>query len=415
MSLPLRPAGWPLLVLLLAAAPAVAAPPAAAPPDLTGHLDDLDGLHILELWGSRTDAAYAHGYLLAEQIVALMDDYMLGPTAFPNPQLYEAFLASPLPERFTWTPAVEAELEAMLAGMTARLGHPPRSTKLNRDLTLGDLKAANTLADWLGMMCSTLSVWGPRSHDGQTLTGRNLDFPNTPLMQRSQVLIVYRSSAAPQPWVGITWPGLIGVYTAMNDAGVTMLIHDANARSSSWTGGFTPRSLTLRKALETARPPNYVEHVAGVLRSHRVAVGNNIHVSTPVTGNQPPAVVFEYDPNDLERGVTLRTPGETDDALRNAIACTNHLRKRLAPEPGRRYQTLMRVLQMQPSDSALRPEDMLKAMRLVRLDTTVHTAVFSPDAGEMLISIPAIAPRPWSVKLADWLDREPDAKTAAAE
>jgi hypothetical protein len=409
MSPPLRPAGWPLL-LLLAAAPAL-----AAPPDLAGRLHDHDGLPLLELWGSRTDAAYAHGYLLAEQIVALMDDYMLGPTAFPNPQLYEAFLASPLPDRFTWTPALEAELKALLAGMAAKLGQPPRSSKLNRDLTLADLKAANTLADWHGMMCSTLSVWGHRSHDGQTLTGRNLDFPHTQLMQRSQILMVYRSAAAPQAWVGITWPGLIGVYTAMNDAGVTMLIHDANARGASWTGGFTPRSLTLRQALETTRPPNYVEHVAGVLRSHRVAVGNNIHVSTPVTGNQPPAVVFEYDPNDFERGVTLRTPGETDAALRDAIACTNHLRKRLTPEPGRRYQTLMRVLEMQPADGLLRPADMLKTMRMVRLDTTVHSAVFAPATREMLISIPAIAPRPWSVKLADWLSAEPEVETAAAE
>lgn len=384
---------------------------------LCGRLTDCEGLTVLELWGTPEQAGYAHGFLLAEEIVRLFDGYVLDKKVMPNPQVYELMFVPGVRRQFVWSPACERELEALAQGVQDRLGPDKlRSEVLDRPLKLEDLMVANALADWFGMTCSTFSVWGPLSADGQTITARNLDFPSTSIMERQQLVVIRRGEEKTRSWIGVTWPALIGVYTAMNDAGVTMLVHDAPGLSPSEAVGFTPRSLILREALEQASPESFAGDVRRVLESRRVMVGNNVHVSGPLTDSAPPAVVFEYDANAQSAGVTLRTAETGGAALENALWCTNHLRLRRPPQECPRYELLeQRLTQMTRSGEQLDLSSALRLIRAVKQDMTLHSVCFVPHRKTMYVNIPAISETVVEFNLEEWLKRSPDPSAPTAE
>jgi hypothetical protein len=374
---------------------------------LCGRLSEHGGLSVLELWGTPEEAGYAHGFLLAEEIVALFDGYVLDKKIVPNPLLYEAVLVPTVRRQFVWSPAHERELESLARGIRDRIGSENlRSKVLDRELKIEDLMVANALADWFGMMCSTVSAWGPLTADGQTITARTLDFPSTRLMEGAQLVVIRRGDGQTHPWMGVSWPGMIGVYTAMSSAGVTLLIHDAPGLKPSEVTGFTPRSLTLREALEKATAEDFVQDVQRVLQSRRVLVGNNIHASGPLVGERSPAVVFEYDANARHSGVTVRTPANTDDPIAGALWNTNHMRLRCPPRECWRYEQLGDQLrEMAKNGRKLDPTSALALIGRVRQDTTLHSVCFVPHKKTMYVSILAISDKVVEFNLDEWLNR----------
>ena len=134
----------------------------ASPPNLHGRLGQYEGLPVLVLWGTPAEAGYAHGYLLAERMTALLDDYILTDKVLPNVAVYETVLLPAVRRQFVWDDAHEQELRAMWRGIRDKLGPDGlRSKSLGRDFTLEDLLAANALADWFSMLaCSSFSAWG---------------------------------------------------------------------------------------------------------------------------------------------------------------------------------------------------------------------------------------------------------------
>jgi len=392
-----------LSATLLAAALASVACGADPVQPLCGRVTQHEGLTALELWGTPEQAGYAHGYLLAEEIIRLFDGYVLDKRIVPSPQLYEALLVPAVRRQFVWSAAHEGELEALARGMQERIGAENlRSEVLERELKIEDLMVANALADWFGMMCSTFSAWGSLTINRQTITARNLDFPSTRIMERAQLVVIYRGNAQSHSWVGVSWPGMIGIYTGMNSAGVAMLMHDAAGLPPSEVAGFTPRALILREALEAARAEHFAEDVRRVFQSRHVLVGNNIHVSGPLLDGRAPAVAFEYDGNARDAGVSVRTV-ETGGT---ALWCTNHMRLRRPPGECWRYKELTEQLGRLAEDG--RKLDATLALELIRRvgqDTTLHSVCFVPHKKTMYVSIPAINDRVVELKLDEWLKR----------
>ena len=146
---------------IIAATVSGAAVRADETPELCGRLNEYEGLTVLELWGTPEQAGYAHGYLLAERILRLLDDYVLSDALMPNRQVYETLVIRGVHRWFDWPEPGERELRALLRGMQDRLGPDGmHSRKLQRQVAIDDLMAANTLADWFCMLCSSFSVWG---------------------------------------------------------------------------------------------------------------------------------------------------------------------------------------------------------------------------------------------------------------
>ncbi len=386
-----------LLTLGLLHSAAFAATPAPEVAELSGRLTENSGVPVLELWGDAEQAAFAHGYLVGETYAELMDEFVLSDTVLPDPQVYEMLVRPRTLAMFVWPEATERELAALTRGATQRAnelaaarGDELRgvwSRKLQRTLTVEDLKVANTLADWFGFFCSSVTVWGDRAQGGAPITARNLDFPNTPALAKRQIVCIRRGHDGQRGWIGVTWPGLIGVYTAMNDDGVTISMHDSNGLPPARLQGLTPRSIALRLALERASAEDAFESIAGVLRRHAAIMGNNIHVSRPRVADGPPAVIIEYDGAEQGGGVTLRRAA----ADASSLFCTNHFRSRREPVECDRYQTLQRGLEQ--AERATRALDAAAALELVltaRQRTTLHTVVFEPQQRRLWARIPAV-------------------------
>ena len=110
-----------LVLLGLAAVTAGAAADDDASPAVQGRFLKYSGLRVLEVWGGPADTGYAHGYLLADDVLKLFDEYLLG-VLVEDPATYEHALLPMMRKTFVWPEYAEEELAAMLRGVKQRLG-----------------------------------------------------------------------------------------------------------------------------------------------------------------------------------------------------------------------------------------------------------------------------------------------------
>lgn len=370
-----------------------------------GRLSEFEGIPVLELWGTREQSAFAHGYLMAPRIMPLLENYMLSNVVLPDISVYTSVILPSIRVRWDWSP-YQAEMDALYAGMKKRLGEQALfSKKLDRLITVDDLMACNAIPDWHGLFCSSFTAWGDLTTDGQTITARNLDYDYTPEMACSQFILVQHGDASRQSFVAVTWPGLLGAFTSVNADGVSLLSHDANSLPKSNVTGFTPRGFIFREALEKARASTAFDDVAAVFRARRVICGNNQHVSVPARPGQIPARIFEYDAaTEIASGVTIRSDSGKAGMTVPALYCTNHVCVRQAPEPCHRYATLERELtRLALERKRLDWKSAMSTVREAAGKSTLHTVVIEPNEGMIHVLIPSIKDRPVSVPFQDWL------------
>lgn len=236
----------PLLVLSLASAVC-----AAAPPPVNGRLDHVGPFRTLFVWGTPHDMGVAHGYLLGDDIAAILGSGGVLPI-HGNPDMVDA-LRRRLRGIIRVPPTTRAELEGMLEGIALRHGgQAPTVPGLGRPLTIDDLVLHNGADLLRAFGCSGFTVWGPRAGDAGVITARTFDFPVTSrAMLRRQMLIVRRPTGAHQV-ATVTMPGYIGAFTGINDAGVCTFMHDGTGSRRRTASGppWTPVSLVLKDVLE---------------------------------------------------------------------------------------------------------------------------------------------------------------------
>lgn len=351
-----------LLPLLLLAALSGAAP--AAKLDIQerhgrSFRGTLDGFPILMLKGTHRERGEAHGRLEAKAIVGLLNEAIIPTLAKFAPDAWEKKLLKET-EGFLFPARYDEELAAMLDGIRAAIPDKEgrRLTSLNREISIGDLKALNCLSDILGAGCSSFAAWGSRTGDGTPIVGRNLDYYAFPLSSKSMLIAIEPAEKDLKATVDVLMPGFIGVGTAMNSEGAVLALHDEKGLPGAATSAWVPRSLTLRTAIETATGAGAAKDVAAALRGVPVRVGNNILVC----GVAGPSAVLEWDGNAKDGGVTSRGPegGET-------LVCTNHycLREKTdgGPDSGGRFATVSRGLETLASNE--RKVDLAAAKKLL--------------------------------------------------
>jgi hypothetical protein len=318
--------------------------------EVTGRLETAGGIQVLYLWGSPHERGFAHGYLLAEQIIEEAEEgfaAILGRDA----AAYASRILPLVAVGFSFSDSEMAELKGLLEGIAKRL--PDKKVEaLGRPMNLGDIKVINTYGDWYALGCSSAAVWGKLTPDGKPAVVRNFDFMPFASISRWQHLRV----VAPGPgrkkrgWVGVSLPGTIGCVTAMSQEGVFVAIHDVwvQPAAKDYIEGNVPRLLALRRILEDVPADDAVEKAVEMCRSWSTLFGNNFIVATPDTGAGLPVGIIEYDTReDLEGGATLRGPvspaGETaktreagtvgkgrkaGDMQLEYVACSNGHRRR---------------------------------------------------------------------------------------
>lgn len=386
--------------LVLAASFSFASLAAAAGPDnstgVQGEIVHVDGVRVVRVWGDARERGFAQGFLLAQDVIDLIDGYLAAEAISGGPRRYEA-MAQRLDHLMTVPSQFLLEIEGMLAGIEKRLDGETTIPRLGRKLTRMDLVAINCVPDSVGFGCSSFAAWGNRTKNGHTIVGRNLDWHAIDSLRNSHVVIanIPAEGAKDAAWISVTWPGMIGCLTGMNEHGVTLAMHDAYVGTTRDAVGLTPRGFALRLAIEAARAASAEADVLGVLQTHRVLVGNIVPVSGPMSGSAAPSMVFEYDgATKNSKGVTVRHfTGNGNDGANadDYLIATNHFRERDAAEACNRYETLSQKFEVTKHDPTVTISRAWKLLKKVSMSggglVTYQSVVFEPNAKRMHVSL----------------------------
>jgi predicted choloylglycine hydrolase len=240
---------------------------------------------------------------------------------------------------------------------------------IDRDMGL----LGNMLADiYRDISCSSLIVEPAKSATGGPLFGRNLDFYTLSLLDKYSLVTVHRPKGK-HAFVSIGFPGLFGCLSGMNDAGLSLAVHEvflSHDGSPIFNPKGMPYAFSFRRILEECTT---IEEAEKLLRStERTTI-----LSLAVCDRQH-CVVLEMTP----KSVAARGPSD------GILACTNHFRTdELAVFTWcPRYRKLILSRKSDQLDVA----EVGKKMDEVNMGRmTVQTMIFEPAALKLHLAIGA--------------------------
>ena len=202
------------------------------------------------------------------------------------------------------------------------------------ELDAGQLAVGNTLLELRRMGCSTLIVEKEHSATGAPLFGRNFDFITLGELDQYSLLMIVRPKDR-HAFATITFPGAVGVFSAMNDAGLaiaTLDVYDTADGSPAFNAAGMPLTLAFRRIVEECTT---VAEAEELLRSIRPTTWMNLAVC-----DRDGAAVFE---------ITPKTIGRRDPES-GVLACTNHFRTEglTVQEDCWRFPELMAAAKQEP-------------------------------------------------------------------
>jgi predicted choloylglycine hydrolase len=98
--------------------------------------------------------------------------------------------------------------------------------------------------------CSSLAVWGEKTDDGNLLIGRNFDFYVGDKFAQDKILLFVNPTDG-YKHAFVTWGGMIGVVSGMNEKGLCVLINAASSEIPFSSA--TPVSILAREILQYAK------------------------------------------------------------------------------------------------------------------------------------------------------------------
>jgi isopenicillin-N N-acyltransferase like protein len=301
---------------------------------------------LIELPGTPKEIGAGHAKELAEPIKMLHRDYLMAGFK-DNPA--QQFLALRLARAFD-RHLLPEHREEILA-MAEELG-----------LEYGEVLLAQSFLDLVPMTgCSTIALTAEMSNDGMGRYGRNLDFPSMGVADTLSVVLVVRPEGR-YGFAAVTWPGLIGVLSGMNEHGLTLSNMEVNRPRRLPTA--MPYTLLYRMVLEQART---VEEAIELLERTPRQSANTIMLMD-AEGDR---AVVEITPE----AIAVRRAGDDEPLI-----STNHHRGQDGSSTGRcwRYDKLLAA-----ADSGGISLEQIQSMlhEVAQGKMTMQSMVFEPSNG----------------------------------
>ncbi len=228
--------------------------------EVQGDTTTVEGIKVLRVWGTHGERGYAHGYLMAPQLMTFFTDFILEVVLSGEPFLLygarTAFTSLFNVEQKYWN-----EADGIIRGMKDA-GVDIYHSLLDRKLDALDVLTMNTLeiGSLFGIpepQCSSLSSWGTSTENDSILNGdlvimRFNDSYTHPIVIASQVLIVHiPSEEEEQPWIGVDFCGAIGTGSAVNETGISAFINSGQYGDYVGNTPCHPYAITIRNGIET--------------------------------------------------------------------------------------------------------------------------------------------------------------------
>ena len=164
----------------------------------------------------------------------------------------------------------------------------------------------HAMQDYMLVGCSSFATWGTQSADSSLLIGRNFDFyVGDAFAENKQVTFCAPSKG--YKFASIGWPGMIGILSGMNEAGLTVTINAA--KSAMPTSSATPISILTREILQYA---STIDEAFAIAQKRKTFVSESILIGSAKDGK---AAIIEKSPEK-----TVLFNGKEKDR----IICTNH-------------------------------------------------------------------------------------------
>lgn len=273
-----------------------------------------DGMRVLYLQGAAYERGYAHSMLL-DDLHHRLEVENMGNLERHVPIAPARWFI--LESSMVWARGLDRflrdedrhEIRGLVDGATADPypGFAPAYTRRVYYHAIHDLGQAWADSSFV-VACSGFMGQAP---NGDWLLGRNFDFDGGVVFDRDKV-VQFVDPDEGHSYVSISFAGMLGVVTGMNDQGLAVAIQAVRTDDPPTPG--TPMTLMVREVLQTA---SNLDEVEAILSARKGFVGENVLV---IDSRANEAALFELTP-----GALVRTPVE------DRMAVTNHFR---SPELG---------------------------------------------------------------------------------
>lgn len=264
------------------------------------------------------------------------------------------------------------------------------------------------------LACSSFAVLGERTRDGRLLHGRNLDYEvasgvlagdgAVTRALKGHVVVIETRPERGRHFLSVGWPGVVGVVTSINDAGLSL------ACLTSTLNGETPNGIPLPILYRLIS--QYADSLDGaerLVRQAKITIGNNLLVASSAEDD---ARVFELSPF----GIVARRPRD------GAVVTTNHFEhEQMAPtqtgwvvqssldrcerlgalcgegriDPGRAAEFLRDTHGLAPDGNA---------WSCLENPGTIYSSVAEPDSGRVWVRVADAPDRPFVELRASWAE-----------
>ena len=164
----------------------------------------------------------------------------------------------------------------------------------------------HALQDLALVGCSSFATWGDKTEDGSLIIGRNFDFYAGDDFSKNKI-IAFINPVEGYKFMSVTWAGMVGVASGMNEQGLTVTINAG--KSDIPLAAKTPISIVTREILQYA---SNIEEAIAIAKKRKVFVSESIFVGS---ANDKKAVLIETAPDNF---------GVYEVQNTDHLICTNH-------------------------------------------------------------------------------------------
>ncbi|MFY0481871.1 C45 family autoproteolytic acyltransferase/hydrolase [Flavobacterium sp. PLA-1-15] len=164
----------------------------------------------------------------------------------------------------------------------------------------------HALQDLAMVGCSSVAAWGDKTEDGELLIGRNFDFYAGDEFAEDKIMAFITPNDG-HPFMTVTWGGMIGAVSGMNNEGLTVTINAGKSKIPLVAK--TPISVLAREILQYA---SNVEQAIAIAKKREVFVSESIMIGS---AKDKKAILIEVSPENF---------GVFEVQNSNQLVCTNH-------------------------------------------------------------------------------------------
>ena len=326
-----------------------------------GRMEIIGGIPLLHVWGTPKEMGEAVGKLALSQAPGILEYPRALARLYGVEFIFPVFLKLGEGMVDHFPKAYQEELRAIQKASNA-----PWET----------LVAGNTMFDLKKfVLCSGMALEPGRSFAQGTVLARNLDYPAVAEVHRYSLVTVYQPLGK-HGFVSVGFPGLVGVLSGMNDAGLALAIHeviDVKKGQKRFDPSGIPYAITYRMVLEECTT---IDEAISLLKRCKRTCTTNLLIA-----DRTQVAVLEISPEQVLRR----------SAKNGFTCCTNHfcLAEHKPEKPSYPFKSLERLLYLESCESP-RPfsvEQIRLSLNAVCLERkTLQTMLFDTEALALWVS-----------------------------